>query len=85
MVVIQKNWQAPLVLVTASTITPQYTPQPNSTQQPTTNTYTPEISQQSAPDLVELPEITHDETKEPGGHQNTYSITPPPIKPKKRS
>jgi hypothetical protein len=61
MVIITKNWSALPVMV--PTITPTYTPPPDSTQQPTANTYTPDNIQQPATDLVELPEITHDETE----------------------
>jgi len=90
MVVIQKNWQA--LPVSATTITlgpgievraqptpePTYTPSPDNIQRPT-------VHLNSKPDLVELPEINHDEPNEPQAGKNIYSNTPPLVRPKKKS
>jgi len=61
MVGVNKNWSALPVMAPTITLGPGIEvcanpPQPSST-------YTPDNIQQPAADLVELPEITHNETK----------------------
>jgi len=88
MVVICKNWQALPVSATTITLGPgievhtqPHLPAPS----PSDITQRPTAHLSSEPDLVELPEITHDETKEPRGGNNEYCNTPPLIRPKKKS